>query len=83
MDDWRLGKEVIGNRCEVAVAEVFETICDGLPHCALDLALLGCCAGPQELDKVFLFPLADPGIGVRGYVGDALTVRPIRVPANR
>ncbi len=47
VDDWRLGKEVIGNCFEVAVAEIFETIVDGLPHRALDLALLGRGAGPQ------------------------------------
>ena len=80
VDDWRLGKEVIGNCFEVAVAEIFETIVDGLPHRALDLALLGRGAGSQELDNVILFPFADPGIGVRCYVGDELTVGPIRRP---
>ena len=63
VDDWRLGKEVIGNCFEVAVAEIFETIVDGFPHRALDLALLGRGAGSQELDNVVLFPFADPGIG--------------------
>ena len=66
VDDWRLGKEVIGNCFEVAVAERFETIVDGFPHRALDFALLGRGAGSQELDKVILFPFADPvsGFGV-------------------
>jgi hypothetical protein len=54
-------EEVIGNCFEVAVAEIFETIVDGLPHRALDLALLGRGAGSQELDNVILFPFADPG----------------------
>ena len=66
VDDWRLGKEVLGNCFEVAVAEIFETIVDGLPHRALDLALLGRGAGSQELDNVVLLPFADPGIGVLG-----------------
>src|ERR1700756_4286824 len=78
VDDWRLSKEVIGNCFEVAVAEIFETIVDGFPHRALDLALLGRGAGSQELDNVVRFPFADPGIGVRRYVGDELTVGPIR-----
>src|ERR1700680_2708415 len=82
MDDWRLGEEVIGNCFEVAVAEIFETIVDGLPHRALDLALLGGGAGSQEFDNVVLFPFADPGIGVRRYVGDELTVGPIRRPGQ-
>src|SRR6202045_1915997 len=82
VDDWRLGKEVIGNFFQVAVGEIFETIVDGLPHRALDLALLGRNAGSQELDNVILFPFADPGIGVRRYVGDELTVGPIRRPGQ-
>src|SRR3984893_6233555 len=82
VDDWWLGKEVIGNRFEIAVAEIFETIVDGLPHRALDLALLGRGAGSQELDKVILFPFADPGIRVRRYVGDELTVGSIRRPSQ-
>src|SRR5260370_23887173 len=82
MDDWWLGEEVIGNCFEVAVAEIFETIVDGLPHRALDLAQLGRGAGSQELDNVILFPFADPGIAVRRYVGDELTVGPIRRPGQ-
>src|ERR1700746_1174860 len=82
MDDWRLGEEVICNCLEVAVAEIFETIIDSLPHRALDLALLGRGAGSQELDNVVLFPFADPGIGVRRYVGDELTGGPIRRPGQ-
>jgi hypothetical protein len=64
VDDSRLSKEVIGNCFKVAVAEIFETIIDGLPHRALDLGQLGRGAGSQEFDDVILFPLADPGIGV-------------------
>src|SRR5438105_3729948 len=82
MDDWWLGEEVIGNCFEVAVAEIFETIVDGLPHRALDLAQLGRGAGSQEFDNVILFPLADPGIGVRRNIRDELTVRPIRRPSQ-
>jgi hypothetical protein len=82
MDDWWLGKEVFGNCFEIAVAEIFETIIDGLPHRALDLALLGRGAGSQELDNFILFPLANPGTGVRRYVGDELTIRPIRCPSQ-
>ena len=82
VDNWRLGKEVIGNCFEIAVAEIFETIVDGFLHRALDLALLGRGAGSQEFDNVILFPLADPGIGVRRYVGDELTVGPIRRPGQ-
>src|SRR5438105_13288163 len=77
VDDRRLGKKVIGNRLEVAVAEVFETIIDGLPHRAFDPALLGRHAGFQERDDVFRFPLADPGIRIRRYVRDKLTVWPV------
>src|ERR1700746_1910400 len=82
MDDWRLGEEVICNCLEVAVAEIFETIIDRLPHRALDLALLGRGAGSQELNNVVLLPFADPGVGVRRYVRDELTVRPIRRPCQ-
>jgi hypothetical protein len=82
MDDWWLGEEVIGNCFEVAVAKIFETIVDGLPHRALDLALFGRSAGSQELDNVVLLPFADSGIGVRRYVGDELTVGPIRRPGQ-
>src|ERR1700756_5634820 len=82
MGDWWLGKEVVGNRFEIAVAEIFETIVDGLPHRALDLALLGRDTVFQELDNVVPFPLTDPCIGVRRYVGDKLTVGPIRRPGQ-
>ena len=82
MDDWWLGEKEIGNCFEVAVAEIFETIVDGLPHRALDLAQLGRGAGSQEFDNVILFPLADPGIGVRRNIRDELTVRPIRRPGQ-
>ena len=82
MDDWWLGEEVIGNCFEVAVAEIFETIVDGLPHRALDLAQLGRGAGSQEFDNVILFPLTDPGIGVRRDIRDELTVRSIRRPGQ-
>ena len=83
MDDWWLGEEVIGNCFEVAVAEIFETIVDGLPHRALDLAQLGRGAGSQEFDNVILFPLTDPGIGVRRDIRDELTVRSIRVAPRK
>src|ERR1700749_2007055 len=82
VDDWRLGKEVLGNYFKVAAAEIFETIVDGFPHRALDLALLGRGAGSQELDNVVLFPFADPGTGVRRYVGDELPVGPIWRPGQ-
>src|ERR1700730_6329687 len=82
VDDWRLGKEVIGNCFEVAVAEIFETIVDGFPHRALDLALLGRGAGSQELDNVALLPFAAPVTVFRRYVGDGLTGGPIRRPGQ-
>jgi hypothetical protein len=44
--------------------------------------LLGRHAGFQEINDVFLFPFADPGIGVRRYVWDELAVRPIRRPGQ-
>src|SRR3984893_18428301 len=74
MNDRGLGEEVIGDRLEVAVAQIFEPVLDGLTHRALDLALLRGGAGPQELDDVLLFPLADPGARVRRDVGNELAV---------
>src|ERR1700730_15406608 len=70
--DRGLGYEVIGNRFEVAVPQIFEAILDRLPHRTLYLALLRGGAGPQELDDVLLFPLADPGARVRRDVGNEL-----------
>src|ERR1700730_10168326 len=76
--DRGLGYEVIGNRFEVAVAQIFEAILDRLPHRTLYLALLRGSAGPQELDDVLLYPLADAGARVRRDIGDELAVRSIR-----
>src|ERR1700730_10170436 len=78
MNDRGLGQEVIGNRFEVAVAQIFEAILDRLPHRTLYLALLRGSAGPQELDDVLLYPLADAGARVRCDIGDELAVRSIR-----
>src|SRR6516164_10929159 len=65
VNDRRLGEEVVGNRLVIVVAQIFEAVLDGLPHRALDLALLGRSAGLQQLDEVILFPFADPCIRVR------------------
>jgi len=80
VNDRRLGEEVIGDRVEVSIAQIFEAVLDRLPHRALDLALLGGGAGPQELDNVVLFPFADPGRRIRRDIGNELPVRPIRQP---
>src|SRR6516162_2565559 len=41
VNDCRLREEVVGNRLEIVVAQIFEAVLDGLPHRAVDLALLG------------------------------------------
>src|SRR5271167_4524478 len=74
VNDRGLRKEIVGNRLEVAVAQIFETVLDGFPHRALDLALLGRSAGFQELDDVSLFPLTDAGARVRRDVWNELAV---------
>ena len=83
MNDRGLGEEVVGNRLEIAVAQIFETVLDGFPHRALDLALLGRGAGPQELNKVILFPLADPGARIGRDIGDELALGSVRCPGQR
>ena len=78
MDDCGLGEEVVGDRFEVVVAEIFETVLNDLTHRTLDLALLGRGAGLQQLDNVVLFPLADPGARIGCDIGNELAVRSIR-----
>ena len=58
VNDRGLGEEVFGNRLEIAVAQIFETVLDGLAHRAIDLALLGRRAG---LPGNFVAPSAWPG----------------------
>jgi hypothetical protein len=50
MNDWRLGKQVIGNRVKVGITQIFEPVLDRFPHGAFDLALLGSGAGAQQFD---------------------------------
>src|SRR5271169_4819320 len=83
VNDRRLGEEIVGNRFEIVVPQIFETVLNDLPHRALDLALLGCHAGPQELDQVAPLPLTDPGILVGCDIGNELTVRSVRCPRQR
>src|SRR5262249_27354207 len=82
VNDRGLGEEVIGNRLEIAVAQIFETVLDSLSHGALDLALLGRGAGSQQLDDVTLFPPADPSGRIGRDIGNELAVGPIRCPGQ-
>src|SRR6516162_127282 len=82
VNDRRLGEEVVGNRLEIAVAQIFEAVLDGLPHRTLDPALLGRGAGLQELNNITLFPLADPGARIGRDIGNELAVGSIRRPGQ-
>jgi hypothetical protein len=46
-DRW-LCQQVIGNRREIVIAQIFEAVGDGLAHRALDLGLLGRGASLQQ-----------------------------------
>src|SRR5271165_4810214 len=83
VNDRRLGEEIVGNRFEIVVPQIFETVLNDLPHRALDLALLGRRAGPQKLHEVAPLPLADPGMLIGCDVGNELTVRSVRRPRQR
>jgi len=84
VNDWRLGKEVIGDCLEVGITQIFEPVLDGLPHRTFHLALLGRGTGLQELDNVTLFPLADPGARtIRRHAHAASDRAPNRIATSR
>src|SRR5271169_2746922 len=51
VNDRRLGEEIVGNRFEIVVPQIFETVLNDLPHRALDLALLGASCRSSEAPR--------------------------------
>src|SRR5260221_10135333 len=73
----RLGKEILCNGLAITIGKVSEAIAYSLAHRALDLALLGRRAVPEQLDDVILGPIANPRGPIGRDIRNQLAVGPI------